>query len=220
MSKARALPDYVFKLISIGESCAGKTSIVNNFTSGGNNGSRYIEIPTIGIDFRMTNVVIKGKNIKLHFWDTGGQEKYRSIVQSYYKDCAGVLVCFDLTSWQSFKKVDYWINEIKSVGGQDVPLILLGNKLDLVEGRRITTKEAKCYADERGIEYFEVSAVSGVNIREAILCLVENIYKIYLEGEESCKGIKIGNELKLKPDIEEADEEGACFRDNECCVII
>ena len=180
-----------------------------------------MEIPTIGIDFRMADVVVKEKNIKLHFWDTGGQEKYRSIVQSYYKDCAGVLVCFDITSWLSFKRVDYWINEIRNVGGQDIPLILVGNKLDLAEERRVTSRLAECYAKENGMDYFEVSAVSGVNVKVAILSLVEKIYVNFVEGDLSCKGVKVANsnKLKLKPDEEELDGL-ACFRDNECCVII
>lgn len=123
--------DYLFKLVIIGNSGVGKSSVLLRFADDQFNESY---LTTIGVDFRFKTLPIDGKNVKLQIWDTAGQERFRTITNAYYKGADGIVITYDTTSEQSFEDVNgYWLNEVESYAEKDVDLLLLGNKSDMLE---------------------------------------------------------------------------------------
>ena len=156
--------DFVMKILTLGDTAVGKTSIIN----------RYMKSPmpkkgvsTIGVDFKSKNVTVDNNTIKIVLWDTVGQERFRNIATNYYNgtDCA--LLVFDLTSEDSFKVIDDWVEGIKERKRMDdLCLILVGNKSDLEEERAVTQQMIDKYTQELNIRYFEVSAEKNKGITE------------------------------------------------------
>lgn len=137
--------EYLFKLILIGDSSVGKSCLLTRLID------EYFKSecdPTIGIEFG-TKILksSSGIPIRLQIWDTAGQENFRSITQAYYKGAIGALVVFDITNAQSFENLQKWINDAKSNTNSDnFELIILGNKHDLVQCRKVSKEQAKTYA--------------------------------------------------------------------------
>merc|ERR1719225_2525641 len=146
--------DYQFRLIVVGDSSVGKTALLRCLT---NNPFRCGEDATVGVDFNIRNIKIAGNRIKLHLWDTAGQEKFRFLCQSYYRNSVGVVVAFSLLSRPSWDMVDTWVQEARQGAGVVPPsVILVGTKLDLVEvgcRREVTEQEARTKADTLGALY-------------------------------------------------------------------
>lgn len=187
--------DYLYKIIILGDSGAGKTSIINRFLD--NNNPPLVHDPTIGIDFRVkpaSDINLDGTIIKLHIWDTAGQENYKSIIESYYKGIAAAIIVFDLTSYQSFKNVQYWLNELSIHSNTNIrqPIVLIGNKNDLGNKRQVLALEAETFANENNLLYFETSVTKSININESIQALVSAITKKYIDGNIHCDGVKTG----------------------------
>lgn len=161
--------DHVFKVVVIGESGVGKSSIVSVFAD-----EPYIEDRscTIAADIRSVSISAKnGKRIKCLVWDTAGQERYRSLTGAYYRGAQLGLLCFDITNYDSFKSLDAWMSDIRSNYSthSDIVLLLIGTKLDKADGKRVVTEEeakAFCSANEIGA-YIETSARTGVGVKEA-----------------------------------------------------
>ncbi|KAL3079725.1 hypothetical protein niasHS_014007 [Heterodera schachtii] len=122
--------DYLFKVVLIGDMGVGKTCVVQRFKNG-----TYIEKQgtTIGVDFTMKTLMVEGKRIKLQIWDTGGQERFRTITQSYYRSANGIILCYDLTCPESFMSLQRWIDDVSKFAVPNVAKILVGTKADLVE---------------------------------------------------------------------------------------
>jgi small GTP-binding protein len=120
---------------------------------------------TIGIDFMSQKVYVEDKIIVLNLWDTAGQERFKSLIPSYIKDSAVAIVCFDLTSTDSFNSVEKWIEDARALREDDVMLILAGNKADLADHRQVSAEKAQQLADKLNLMYFETSAKSGSNIK-------------------------------------------------------
>ena len=108
---------------------------------------------------------VEDKIIILNLWDTAGQERFKSLIPSYIKDSAVAIVCYDVTSRESFLSVEKWIEDAKALREDDVLLILAGNKADLVDNRQVSYEEGKEYADKMNLLFFETSAKSGANIK-------------------------------------------------------
>ncbi len=155
------------KVLILGESKVGKSSILNRFTEGS-----YSENlpPTLGIDYKIVRHKVAGMEGKLQIWDTAGQERFRSITESFYKGCNAVLLVFDLSDRESFVKVKTWLSNIHEKAGMGVLIVLLGNKCDLrtkpgVE--MIPQPEIDALVQETQIQYFSTSAKEDVNVTEA-----------------------------------------------------
>ena len=115
-----AKPDYLFKVLMIGESGAGKSALLARFVDGTFE-SNFIS--TIGVDFKIHYMKTEtGKNIKIQVWDTAGQERFRTITTSYYRGASGVLIVFDVTDEMSFEKIRYWLNELKEHATPGIPI--------------------------------------------------------------------------------------------------
>lgn len=153
--------DNIFKLLLIGDAEVGKSSILLRFADQ-NFFSSYF--PTIGIDFKIKTIEQDGKFIKLLIWDAAGQERYRTITSSYYTNSSGFLYVFDLTNKQSFDHIRMWYDESIKYRTDLAQAILVGTKLDLAEERQVSYQEAMLIAEDLGISYIEVSALTGHNI--------------------------------------------------------
>lgn len=154
------LNQKIVKVILIGDSFSGKTSLLDRYIYGLHD--KYI-CTTISPDFK---IKILG-NIKLQIWDLPGLERFRSIASSYFKIADFIVILFDVSEQNSFKSVEVWLNQINFPNNK---IYLVANKIDL-NGRQISKDEAQIFADKLGIKYFECSAKSGENINN----LFENI---------------------------------------------
>ena len=165
--------DYVFKLLTLGESTVGKSSIILRYT---NDQFNQQLLSTTGIDFRTKIIDYNDKKIKLVIYDTSGQERYRTIAANYYKNADGILFVYDITNENSLT-FKYWLEQIQEKSSVK-SIILFGNKTDLEnveeekKERKITFEEGKKIADQYGLKLFEGSAKQGININEAIEELV------------------------------------------------
>lgn len=164
-----------FKILTLGESSVGKTCILRRYVEG-----QFFknQISTIGIDFKSKNLKINNHEIRLKIWDTAGEERFRNITSQYYKGAEGIILVFDLTKKESFDKINDWIKQIKlNTQSDEIAIVLLGNKKDLVDMRVISFEEGKERAEAFGIKFFETSALDGSGIEDAFLCLSEEIMK-------------------------------------------
>jgi len=110
---------------------------------------------------------IGGTTVKLQIWDTAGQERFRTITSSYYRGAHGIIVVFDVTNHETFSNVQKWLQEIDRYACENVHKLLIGNKCDLVNDRKVTTEEAKDLADQLNLEYLETSAKESTHVEEA-----------------------------------------------------
>ena len=153
---------HQFKLILIGDVCVGKSCIMR----------RYIENTfvrdykaNIGVEYRVKSLVLDGKTgADLQIWDTAGQERYKTITKQYYKGSNGILLVYDITDRKTFSNLNFWINDIKTDGPDNLVFIIIGNKSDLVEQRKVSTEEGENFAKKHGFLFKEVSALNGDNI--------------------------------------------------------
>ena len=159
-------------IMTLGSMTVGKSSFILKYTE---NNFQEIYLATVGIDFKVKTLIIKDKQYKLFFYDTTGQEKYKSISLNVIKTAHGVVLMYDITNKSSFESIPDWISSIKEAKGDNFPMILLGNKKDLEKERQISIKEGEQLADENDIEFFETSNKEGTNINEAGLCIVNKI---------------------------------------------
>ena len=166
----------ILKLLTLGNSCVGKSSIVIRYTE---NKFYSSYLTTIGVDFLRKVITVGDKEINLQIWDSAGQEKYNSISKQYYNKADGIILVFDLNSRMSFDGMMNWLEEIEVSTAKGIPIVIVGNKCDLAT-REITTDEAYEFAETKNIPYFETSAMTGHNVNEAINKLVE----IALEFQE------------------------------------
>ena len=165
---------FTFKLLTIGESGVGKTSILRRFVE---NEFSKTHLATIGIDYRTKVLHIYGKDIKLKIWDTAGQERYHNITSQIYKGADGIILVFDVNEEISFTKIKDWIEQIKSnVSQEEISLILLGNKCD-IEERAISKEQGQEMANSLNLKYYETSALNGTGINEAFEGLTKEIMK-------------------------------------------
>lgn len=156
-------PSLYFKVIMVGNSSTGKTSIINRYFDGYFNDS----IPsTIGVDYRVKPIITKdGKKVKINIWDTAGQERFRSIINSYYRGVNIVIIVFDISEKFNVKQLDQWFDDIKRYCFTDPKIVLVGNKIDLP--RMVDRNQVFEYiSTKKDVKYIEVSAKTGEGINE------------------------------------------------------
>ncbi|KAK8890953.1 hypothetical protein M9Y10_028154 [Tritrichomonas musculus] len=167
--------DYSLKIVVVGDSGVGKTCLLLRFVHDQWEGDTQ---PTLGVEFLTKVVETEDEHhIQLQLWDTAGQELFRSVTRGYYRGAAGALIVFDLTSRDSFNSVERWYQDLKEIASSDVVTALIGNKNDLEDKRDVTYEEAKQYADEHGMKYFETSAKTGDSVPAAVTETVMQIEK-------------------------------------------
>jgi len=157
--------DYIIKLLTLGETEVGKTSIVLRYSDDKFHDNK---IATIGIDFKIKIIKKGNEKIKVSIYDTAGQERFKNIVKHYYKGANGVLLIYDITKRDTFEKLEFWLEDLKenSDNLNNLFIYLIGNKNDLEERREVDFEEANKFAKEKNIPYIEVSAKTGNNIKK------------------------------------------------------
>ncbi|KAK7353657.1 hypothetical protein VNO80_19108 [Phaseolus coccineus] len=165
--------EYLFKLLMIGDSGVGKSSLLLCFTS-----DSFEDLsPTIGVDFKVKYLNMEGKKLKLAIWDTAGQERFRTLTSSYYRGAQGIIMAYDVTRRETFTNLaDIWSKEIElySTNSECIKM-LVGNKVDKEGDRVVTKKEGIDFARECGCLFIECSAKTRVNVQQ---CFEELVLKI------------------------------------------
>ena len=164
--------DLQYKLLVLGESSVGKTSLL----------MRYAEdkfestVQTIGVDFKNKYIMFNNKRIQLELWDTAGQERFKGIAKNYFHAANGVILVFDITNKDSFNKLKYWIDEGKTNVGQDTEIIIAENKVDLEDKRKVNKDSINEFGKKMGLEILETSAKTGQGVDEIFQRLVSRLY--------------------------------------------
>jgi len=164
--------DRLFKVLIIGDSGVGKSSILLRFTDDVFQSGIG---PTVGVDFRVRTLPSNEKRIKLQIWDTAGQERFRSITRSYYRGAHGIIIVYDITSMESFENVKRWLNEVKNSANSSVCKLLVGNKCDETAKRQVQKHVAEQFAESVGMTLFEVSALDATSIDEVFHKLITDM---------------------------------------------
>ena len=164
--------DLHYKLLFLGESSVGKTSLL----------LRYIDdtfensIPTVGIDVKYKYLTYDNKKIRLDIWDTAGQERFRGIAQNYFRGAHGIIFVFDITNKDSFNKLKNWISDAKQKINPGTILAVSENKIDLEERRVISKEKIEEFREKNDIDIFRTSAKTGEGVREIIANMVSQLY--------------------------------------------
>ncbi|XP_068125649.1 ras-related protein Rab-7b [Hyperolius riggenbachi] len=192
------------KINIIGPLGAGKTSILNQYV---HKWFRNDYRNTLGAHILSKIMQVEQKSLKLQIWDTGGQERFRSLVSSFYKGSDGCMLVFDVTDHDSFVSLETWrkdfMDKIQTPTGA-FPMIILGNKIDLKE-RQVSKDTAETWCKEWKLPYFEVSAKDNINVEMAFETLAKRSLKYYYECRESY----LTDSIKLTP-AEDAHNGGCC----------
>ncbi|KAM3573789.1 hypothetical protein VYU27_004210 [Nannochloropsis oceanica] len=164
--------DMQIKLLMIGDSGVGKTCLLLRYA---NDSFSPTFITTIGIDFKIKNLELDGKRIKLQIWDTAGQERFRTITTSYFRGAQGILLVYDVTDRRSFESIRNWVGQIQQHADVHVNKILIGNKCDMTPQRVVTTEEGQSLANDFGIQFFETSAKNDVNVEKSFVTIAREV---------------------------------------------
>ena len=153
-------------MVFLGDSGAGKTSLIKTFIYGGPSAFESSYSATIGIDFLAKTIFLADRTVRLQIWDSAGQERFRSLIPSYIRDSSVAIVVYDITSRPSFVNASRWIEDVRVERGADVLIVLVGNKTDMPERRTVATEEGERKAREEGITFIECSAKLGHNVQQ------------------------------------------------------
>ena len=166
--------ELLIKILIIGDSTVGKTNFIKKYV-----GEKFKEgyFASTGIDLITTSIKIEGKSFKIQIWDTAGQEKYRAMTKNLFLKTQGIVIIFDISNETSFINLKSWMNDIKEECSADIPMILVGNKLDLEDKRVIDKERAMEFAKNEKLEYIETSSKTGENINKALSLIIEKIYQ-------------------------------------------
>lgn len=163
-----------FKLVLLGESSVGKSSLVLRFVKGQ---FHEFQESTIGAAFLTQTVQIDDTTVKFEIWDTAGQERYHSLAPMYYRGAQAAIVVYDLSNKETFQKAQTWVKELQRQASPSIVIALAGNKLDLAQKRQVSYEEAKAYADECGLLFMETSAKTAANVMDIFTSIAKKLPK-------------------------------------------
>lgn len=155
--------DHLFKVLLLGEAAVGKTCILIRYTD---NSFSTEQITTLGVDLKKKNMVIDGSKIILQLWDTAGQDRYAAVTKQFFKGAHAIILVYSIIDLHTFDKVQDWISQIDQSIGNNIVKVLVGNKSDLEEERKVLKEEGEKLAQENSFKFFESSAFMNQNIQE------------------------------------------------------
>jgi len=199
MDEADGPKTFQFKLVLLGDSAVGKSSLVLRFVK-----KQFYEYQesTIGAAFLTQTVNCGDFMVKFEIWDTAGQERYHSLAPMYYRGAASAIVVYDITSRQSFVRAKSWVKELQRQGNPHIVIALAGNKLDLQENRQVEIAEGKAYAEENGIFFMETSAKTNHNVTEVFKLIARTLPK----SQPTSKNTGI----VIDPQLLQENKKGCC----------
>ena len=195
--------DLSFKLIFIGDSSVGKSCLTTKAVK--NEFEDYYQA-TVGFEFMTFNLKLNGKIIKFQIWDTCGQEIYKSLISNFYRNSSLAVLVYSIDNKESFSHIENWLNDLKSQANEDIRIILVGNKADLEDERKVTKEEGEKYRLDYNLDIFmETSAKTGQNARNVLIEAAKLLYQDYLKLEENMNKVEEpikktkGKELLVQP---------------------
>ena len=198
---------YKLKLIVLGDSGVGKTNIIRRYVSDTFSDDSKA---TVGVEFFTKPFRVNNDIVKLEIWDTAGQERYKSITSAYYKGSRGALLVYDITRPSTFEDVEKWMTEIKEKVRGSLKIMIIGNKLDLTNERKVDTETALDKAKSLNVPLMETSAFNSTNIQKAFESILREMYKEFKKEKDGEKkeqnrteGVKLETESKPKNDQKE-----------------
>lgn len=194
----KSVPDRLFKIIFVGNSSVGKTSFLRRFCE-----DRFFPgtAATVGVDYNVKTITVDNTQVALQLWDTAGQERYRSITKQFFRKADGVIVMYDITAKDTFTAVKQWLISIEEETGENVPVLLLGNKTDNEKEREVPNGMGEHLAKDYNLIFYECSAYSGHNTKKSVLHLA----RILKEHEDKMKE----KTIVLQPDV---NKKSCCIR--------
>jgi len=205
--------DLSFKMIVVGDAGVGKSCLTTKAAKG-----IFDETysATVGFEFLTFNVKLNDKVIKLQIWDTCGQEIYRSLISSFYRNASLAMMVYSIDSKESFIHIETWLKEVKLQSNPDIKIFLIGNKADLEEQREVKLEQAKLYKNENDIHYFcETSAKNGLNAQEVFIEAAKLLYKEHLKYKARANRVDNGAGGNISVPIKIND--GKNERKSGCC---
>ena len=196
--------DYKFKIILVGDSNVGKTNLISRFV---NKDDDLKHDTTIGVEFTNKMVEYENNRILTQIWDTAGQEKFRSIISSYYRNSMGAMIVYDITNKKSFDNITVWYDELATYCDMDnIPIILIGNKIDLEEKRTVYSENGRNFARENGMLFVETSNMDGTNIDVAFKTLLVEILN-NIKNYKNYKHYKPSDNIETTKIFEKTDRK-------------
>ena len=212
--------DLNFKIILIGDSYVGKSCLALKATKGT---FESLYTPTVGFEFLTFYVKINDINVKLQIWDTCGQEVYRSLIGSFYRNSSLAIIVYSIDNENSFNNIESWLNELKTKGNPDIVIFLVGNKADLEDKRIISKDMANDLCDNYNIKFFlETSARTGFNVKNIFTEAAKVLYEQHIKFKdrisrpESLSHISTeenknnSQSLETQKDTDENERKGIC----------
>ncbi|CAJ1006299.1 ADP-ribosylation factor family/Gtr1/RagA G protein conserved region [Leishmania naiffi] len=205
--------DYIFKIIVIGDSGVGKSSLTVRLSED----VFYKDYAsTIAIDFRMHQMNYMDKRVRLQIWDTAGQERFQSVATAFYRGANGVLLCFDLTHRPSFVHLEQWMDRVRQQALPGIPCLLVGCKSDEARSsRQVTCEEALAWAQQHNMAFIETSAKEKENVQTAFQQITSFIFEDMKERNGKTPGA--GDNAAARAQSVHLDRQGSNKKESKCC---
>ncbi|KAF6132403.1 RAB15, member RAS oncogene family [Phyllostomus discolor] len=205
--------DVLFRLLLIGDSGVGKTCLLCRFTD---NEFHSSHISTIGVDFKMKTIEVDGIKVRIQIWDTAGQERYQTITKQYYRRAQGIFLVYDISSERSYQHIMKWVSDVDEYAPEGVQKILIGNKADEEQKRQVGREQGQQLAKEYGMDFYETSACTNLNIKESFTRLTELVLQAHRKELDGLR-TRASNELALAElEEDESKPEGPVNSSKSC----
>ena len=167
----------------------------------------------MGVEFFSKDIQHNNEKYRIQIWDTAGEELFKSIAVNFYKECHGVILCYDVTNRNSFSNLEYWLKEIKNNAHVDISILLVGTKIDLIDKREISTKQGEEFAIIHKTLFYEVSSLSNLNdcVGKAFQLLINQLLGMYSQdGRKSLFNPRLSSLSKEEGTVMNAQPADCC----------